>query len=862
MGRGRIKRLRIRLRSADREQLVGDLGPGLFEDGLLVASGADIEVGARVHLELQYVDGRLALSGEGVVAARPPEPGGLLHLQMEWDPACRPVLYWVIARATEPAWDVHVAPSAPPSPAVTDLGPPPEASDTGDLAAALDDPDSNEAEPASPAAGSLDWGQLVADPEPSLQLAFEAPVEEDGTPSEDLLPFDDSVSLDLPDVSEDLDEAEPLLLTEVVEEPGGGPPSLEDSSRTQYAFSRGARDELGPGPAPDDAFSSADVPPPPLPVAVAEEEREPGEVTPLARIELVRRSNSAVRAGDLAPPPPEMAGRVPPTAIPRKRQRPPLGPPSRRALGVDPGDQTTRVGVVERGAVRVVPSRRGAPGIPSAVFIDPSGKTIVGEPASRRLPWQPELGIHGTKRLIGRFFCAPRIESLKARSAATIGAAEEDEAALSIGEHFISFEEIEALVLKEAKASAAFSLQDELNRAVLTCPRAFGLRQRRALAVSGALAGLHVERVLSSPLAVVLGQLKTGRLPPGRYLVYELGAAFFDATVIDVGAHEARVVGAASDPELGGVELDHALADFLLEQMDKVQGVVPGSRSGLLDVMEAAEIAKCKLSSDSVTRVSIEHPADDGVSAFALELEVGRAEAERRFTPLVERTFELTEAALRIADSTPEDLMGVLAVGASTQVPLVRRGLEARFGDRLVELDPLTAAVEGAAWAAADIDSTAPFALHERLPASVRHRPREGAPQVVLERGEAWPCAGRFLHRVRSPDDLHVFLFEGETGDAERDEPLAHLVLDAPADAGDDPWTAEVQVDLSYDGRLEVRAQIADSGAPVEIREVQELSRALLRRHFGPPEAAVPSPPHGLFDRLLGALKSGSGRYP
>lgn len=857
MGRGRSKRLTVRLRSADRDELARDLGAGLSERGLVLISDTQLDPGTAVHVDLRFADGTPALEGEGVVAGLQAEPPAM-HLELEWAPACRPILYWVIAKVAEPSWDVHVeVPSTPECPPVE--------ADTGDLAAALDDLLEGQAPAPAPTVvppPAVDWGGEVPEfPADELQLAFEAPVEEDGTLSDDLVLEDSSPSLDLS--TGDLDDEEPILLEDVVEEPpepylaeampAQAPPAAAPApvveERTRYAFSSGARDELGPGPAPDNALESSDVPPPPPAPQLSEESREDGEVTPLARIELVRRSDSAVPAGALAPPPPDVASRVPPSAIPSKRHRPPIGPPSRRALGVDPGDQTTRIGIVERGSVRVVPSRRGAPGVPSAVFMDPSGKTIVGEPAARRLPWHPDSGMHGTKRLLGRFFCAPRIESLKARLPVSLGAAEEDEVALSIGQHFISIEEIQALIIKEAKASATFALQDEINRVVLTCPGSYGVRQRRALAVSANLAGMHVERVLSSPLAVVLGQLKQGRLGQGRFLVYELGARFFDASVVQVDGHGARVRGAAGDPELGGAEFDRALADLVLEEMKKVRGVMPASRTSLFDVVDAAELGKCNLSSDAITRIAVEHPEADGVPAFSIEVEVTREEAERRTAGLLEHTLTLVREAVASAAMRPEDIDGVLLAGGQTRAPQVRARLEAMFPGRVLDLDPCTAALHGAAWAAYDVDSTAPFGLIERLPASIVHRPRRQPPRTVLPVGVALPATGRFTQVVEDPEDAHLFLFQGDRGDLERDEPLAHLVLDAVA------GRFEVQVELTPSGQMSFTAH-DEHGTPVGVREVQELSREDLRGHYGQHSMRELTPAHGLYERLLQDLAS------
>lgn len=824
MGRGRYKRLKVRLKAADPVGLARDLGAALTESGLFLASPRALNPGTAVQVRLHYADGTLAMFGEGEVLSVQISPAGL-HLAMQWDPSCRPVLYWVIAHASEPSWDVHAALQS-------------------HRVEATADPGASSAPEAEPAEAAVD-------------LAFEAPIEEDGSPSEDLLPFADGAGFELvSDRAEalDYDEQEPILLEDVVEEPPSG-------ASTQYAFSRGARDELGPSPAPSDALISPAIVPKFNVSQVALPDREAGEVTPLARIELVRRSNSTVRAGELGPPPLEAVQRVPASAIPSKQRRPDLPAPSRRAMGMDLGDGLSRAAIVERGQVRVVPSRRGQPGVPSAVLIEPSGRTIVGEPAVRGLAWHPGSGIFGTKRLIGRLFCSPRVESLKARLPCTIGAAEEDEVALSVGEHFISLEEIEALVLKEVKEGVTLALQDQINRVVLTCPASFGLRQRRATAMSGELAGLHVERVLSAPLAVVLGQLKRGRLGQGRYLIYDLGESHFDTAVVEVKAQSARIIAAGGDPELGGVEFDHALAERVLEEVESLHGTPHTMQVGFRDVVEACEVAKCALSTQPSARVVVEHQAVGEAAAFVVEVELSREDAEARFEPLLRRTLEIVDEVLARCGVTVDGLDGVLAVGGQTQTPAVGRCLQERFHELLVDLDPLTATVEGAAWAAEQLESTAPINLHEPLYGALGYGARGGRVQPILPMGTILPSAGRMHYVAERAEDLHIYLFQGDRGHVERDEPVAHLLL-SPPEPVEWPWQVLVDVEVSPMGGLAYSAQDADSGAPVAVREIFEVSREQLRAHFGQgPTLPVPTPPTGLFGRLMRTFKPGDEPY-
>ncbi|MCB9648103.1 MAG: Hsp70 family protein [Deltaproteobacteria bacterium] len=754
-----------------------------------------------------------------------------MGLDMTWEIEALPLLDWVVRRASGLAPTSAEPPLAPAEPPPAPAEPPPAAH--------------------------------KARVKASIDIAIEPPVEEDGTLSEDLLEVVAAVG-PVPEAHPEA-AAEPLLLVDVVEEAagssatedmgsraGGAVPPLSAGLRpaaraaSEYAFSGGgARDQLGPAPAPPDALAAADVPARPIldrPLS----ERVPGEVTPLARVDLVRKTPLVVQ-GVLVSPPPSAAS----TAIPSKRDKAPLPDPSRLALGVDPGNQTTRVAVVEAGKARILQCRRGGDGFPSAVFMEPKGRTIVGEPAARRLVWQPELGLRGTGRLLGRMFCSPRVEAMKASLPYRLGAAEEDEVALNIGEHFISLEEVQALILKEARATADLSLGDAVNRAVLTCPASWGVRQRMALRIAGKLAGLHVARILSAPLAVVLGELMEERLGLGTYLVYDFGAGVFDCAVVRVGPHSAQLLAAGGGPGLGGVELDQALAERLVEEVERAYGHPP-SPEGRNELLDAVEAAKRALSTDAATRVHLTGVGPD----VAVEVEILRGEAEALFTPIVERSFDVVKDVLRQAGLEADGLDGVLMVGGQSRIPLVRRRAEQVLGDRMLVVDPAHAVVRGAAWAAAQLESTAPYNLFEILPEPLSVGRDQGRTETLLEAGVVCPTQARFEHVVRGPHDLELFLFQGVHGRVEQDEPVARLRL-APPEGVEFPWAVDMELDLNEQGSLRCAAQDRDSGIPVRVTDVKECSRALIRAHFErapeakPPGAATP----GFFDRLIRALK-------
>jgi molecular chaperone DnaK (HSP70) len=374
------------------------------------------------------------------------------------------------------------------------------------------------------------------------------------------------------------------------------------------------------------------------------------------------------------------------------------------------------------------------------------------------------------------------------------------------------------------------------------------VRQRRGLAVAAELAGLHVDRVLSAPLALALGLSKQGRLQAGRYLVYDLGASFFDVSVVEFEPRCARILSTDGDSELAGAAYDRALLAHVITQLEITQGVPPRSESEVMEVLEACETAKCTLSENHTARIVVQQPDSGDVPACEYEVEVSRTEAERLFGPLVAGSLILMRDVLSAAQITAADLDGVLVVGAHTAMPLVQRTLAGFFGDRIVDLDARTATAQGAAWAAQDLDTTSPFVLEERLGATMTVAALGAKTQTLVPRGTILPAAGRIQYCAQQSEDLHLYVFEGEHLSWQLDEPVAHLVLEVPSGGASWPWHVDIDVEVNECGRLEVIAQDTDTGDKVSVRNVPEFSRQQLTAHFAQAQARStgrPPPTHG-----------------
>src|SRR5215472_8012460 len=233
--------------------------------------------------------------------------------------------------------------------------------------------------------------------------------------------------------------------------------------------------------------------------------------------------------------------------------------------------------------------------------------------------------------------------------------------------------DLSALVLAHLKAQAERALGVPVTRAVVTVPEYFTHPQRTATIQAGRLAGLEVPRIISEPTAAALAY----GLRPGadvhRFIVYDLGGGTFDVSLVSLSADALEVIAAAGDHELGGRDWDDRLASHLQQEFSQETGMdLLASDPGELLV----EVERLKRA------LSARKSADVQVSSGgrAAKYTVGRAEFEEMTADLLERTAQLTEQALSDAELTWADIDGVLPVGGSTRMPMVRSWIERMSG--------------------------------------------------------------------------------------------------------------------------------------------------------------------------------------
>jgi len=421
-------------------------------------------------------------------------------------------------------------------------------------------------------------------------------------------------------------------------------------------------------------------------------------------------------------------------------------------LGIDLGTTNSLVGVVDSGFPILLADEQGQRLTPSAVNFAADGNIIVGAAALRKRALEPRRTVTSVKRLIGRR-----------------GGEGDWQPPYSLRELGVSPIEVSAEILKQLKAIAERALEQSVSRAVITVPAYFNDAQRNATKQAGELAGLTVERIVSEPTAAALayGLDKLGERQ--KIAVYDLGGGTFDISVLEMREGVFQVLSTAGDTQLGGDDIDRALAESIAPSgIDSARFV------------EVAEAAKKRLSNEESTRIEL--PFYDGTNSLSVEMT--RVEFEKLIRPLVERTRAHCLRALSDAGVKPEELDAVILVGGSTRIPLVRRYVAEIFGrEPDISQNPDEAVALGAVIQAGILSgSLKNVLLLDVTPLSLGIETFGGLMNTIIPRNTTIPCkAGEmFTNAVANQQDMLIRVLQGERELAKDNWELGRVIVPFP----------------------------------------------------------------------------------
>ncbi len=339
-------------------------------------------------------------------------------------------------------------------------------------------------------------------------------------------------------------------------------------------------------------------------------------------------------------------------------------------VGIDLGTTNSLVGAVVDGKVQLFAGDNSEELLPSVVGMDEAGRVIVGRSARNRRLLDPAGTVVSVKRRMGK-----------------------DER-VRLGSKELTPPQVSALILSALLDRAQQRLGARPSRAVITVPAWFDDRQREATRTAGELAGLAVERLVNEPTAAAMTYQSGAE---ECVLVYDLGGGTFDVSILDRDEGFLEVRSSRGDTQLGGDDIDKALAELVLSRLGDKRRVVENDARALTRLTEAVERAKIALSDRQEVKLFDPFLAGEGDRAVHLDMPLTRADVDQVSTPFIQRTLVCIDDALRDAKVEPRNLHRVLLVGGSSKMPIVARMVSAHLKmPALVDADADRAVALGA----------------------------------------------------------------------------------------------------------------------------------------------------------------------
>ncbi len=485
-----------------------------------------------------------------------------------------------------------------------------------------------------------------------------------------------------------------------------------------------------------------------------------------------------------------------------------------KVLGIDLGTTNSCMAVMEGGEPTVIPNAEGGRTTPSIVAFTKSGERLVGTAAKRQAVTNPKHTVFSIKRFMGRKF--EEVQHEIDLVPYEVVKAKNGDAHVKIDDKVYSPPEISAMILQKLKTDAEAYLGETITQAVITVPAYFNDSQRQATKDAGKIAGLEVLRIINEPTAASLAY-GLDKKSEEKIAIYDLGGGTFDVSILDIGDGVFEVTATSGDGHLGGDDFDQKIINWLVAGFKADQGIDLSQDPMVLQrLKEAAEKAKCELSSSQSTDVNLPFITADASGPKHLNVTLTRAKLEELCDDLITKAIQPVRNCLKDSGLSPSEVNEVILVGGSTRMPKVQNSVKEIFGqDPHKGVNPDEVVAVGASIQGGVLKGEVKdVLLLDVTPLTLGIETLGGVFTPLIERNTTIPSKKNeiFSTAADSQPAVEIHVLQGERKMAKDNKTIGRFNLDGIPPAPRGTPQIEVTFDIDANGILKVLAKDLGTG--------------------------------------------------